>query len=79
LLLRATQVIGDEHLDKVLEIRINKALPAVGEDSSWMCQCGAGETRSGRIIKPAGELGRFSVDVVEMSNIVGPSHAHQNS
>jgi len=32
--------------------------------------------RFGRVIKPAGALGRFSVDVVEMSDVVGPAHAH---
>ena len=32
----------------------------------------------GRVVKPGGAAGRFSVDVVRMNNVKGPHHAHPN-
>jgi hypothetical protein len=43
-----------------------------------LCQHQAGGIRYGRAFKPDDELHRFSVDVVDMENIVGPHHAHPN-
>ena len=47
-----------------------------GVAEGWMCEREAGGIRYGRVFKPADDLHGFSVDVVEMSNVVGPHHAH---
>ena len=47
-----------------------------GVDEGWLCQHEAGGIRYGRVFKPDDELNRFSVDVVEMNDVVGPHHAH---
>ena len=47
-----------------------------GVDEGWLCQHEAGGIRFGRVFKPDDELHRFSVDVVDMNNVVGPHHAH---
>ena len=43
-----------------------------------MCAHEAGGIRYGRIFKPDAELHGFSVDVVDMDDVVGPHHAHPN-
>jgi hypothetical protein len=43
-----------------------------------MCAREAGGIRFGRVIKPGAATNGFSVDVVEMSSIVGPHHSHPN-
>lgn len=47
-----------------------------GVAEGWMCEREGGGIRYGRVLKPADELQRFSVDVVDMQDIVGPHHAH---
>jgi uncharacterized protein DUF4863 len=87
----AADEIGMEPLDKSLEAKLNRKLPpdsAAFQEiftacreaikSGWMCQRTVGEIRYGRVIKPSGPLGRFSVDVVETTDVVGPAHAHPN-
>lgn len=49
-----------------------------GVAEGWLCDREAGGIRYGRVFKPADDLQRFSVDVVEMENIVGPEHRHPN-
>ena len=49
-----------------------------GVEEGWLCQHEAGGIRFGRAFKPDDELHRFSVDVVDMDNVVGPHHAHPN-
>lgn len=44
----------------------------------WLCNREAGGIKFGRIIKPGLDTSGFSVDVVEMENIVGPHHRHPN-
>ena len=43
-----------------------------------MCDREHGGIRFGRVIKPTDVTHGFSVDVVEMDNIVGPHHGHPN-
>lgn len=89
LLAPAAAVIGNQPLDRALEARLNRELPANGEEfqaivaackeaitAGWMCNRSAGGIRFGRVIKPQRQLDRFSVDVVEMESIAGPLHAH---
>ncbi len=46
--------------------------------AGWMCKHEGGGIRYGRVIRPTPELHGFSVDVVDMDNIVGPHHLHPN-
>jgi hypothetical protein len=91
ILLSVARAVGDHPIDPALELKLNRELPADGEEfqrifqacreaiaAGWMCQRSAAGIRFGRVIKPAGMLGRFSVDVVEMSDVVGPLRAHPN-
>ena len=41
-----------------------------------MCQCEAGGIRYGRVLAAEDDLQRFSVDVVDMNDVVGPHHRH---
>jgi len=47
-----------------------------GLAEGWLCQHEAGGIRYGRVFKPAPELHGFSVDVVDMDEVVGPHHLH---
>ena len=47
-----------------------------GVEEGWLCQREAGGIRFGRVFKPAEDLQGFSIDVVDMQNVVGPHHAH---
>jgi hypothetical protein len=42
----------------------------------WMCNREAGGIRYGRVAKPDDALDRFSIDVVDMSDVAGPHHTH---
>lgn len=48
----------------------------VGVEEGWLCNREGGGLRYGRIFKPAPELHGFSVDVVDMKDLVGPHHVH---
>jgi len=47
-----------------------------GVAEGWLCDREGGGLRYGRIFKPADDLHGFSVDVVDMTDIAGPHHAH---
>ncbi len=47
-----------------------------GIAAGWMCKHEGGGIRYGRVIKALPETHGFSVDVVDMDNIVGPHHVH---
>lgn len=47
-----------------------------GAAEGWLCDREGGGLRYGRIFKPADDLHGFSVDVVDMTNVAGPHHAH---
>jgi hypothetical protein len=47
-----------------------------GVEEGWLCEREGGGIRYGRVLKPSDELQRFSVDVVDIKNIVGPHHVH---
>jgi hypothetical protein len=42
----------------------------------WMCEREGGGIRYGRVLKAADDLHRYSVDVVDMKDVVGPHHVH---
>lgn len=47
-----------------------------GIAEGWLCAREAGGIRYGRVFKPTAELQDFSVDVVDMTDVVGPHHSH---
>lgn len=47
-----------------------------GVAEGWLCQREGGGIRYGRIFKAADDLAGCSVDVVDMTDIVGPHHRH---
>lgn len=49
-----------------------------GIAEGWLCRHEAGGIRYGRVFKPSDELHDFSVDVVDMNDVVGPHHSHPN-
>lgn len=49
-----------------------------GVAEGWLCDREAAGVRYGRVFKPADDLAGFSVDVVEMADLVGPHHEHPN-
>ena len=48
----------------------------LGIREGWLCDREHGGIKFGRIIKPGPDTHGYSVDVVEMENIVGPYHGH---
>ena len=85
------QSLSGEPLDAQLERILQKAFPAdeeVFEELAALCEQGVregwlanrehGGIKFGRVIKPGPETAGFSVDVVEMDDIVGPHHRHPN-
>ena len=52
------------------------ALCVEGEAEGWACGREAGGIAFGRVIRPGGAAGRFSVDAVRMAGTVGPHHSH---
>ena len=44
--------------------------------AGWMCAHGDEGRRFGRVIKPAPDTHDLSVDVVQLTDIVGPHHSH---
>jgi hypothetical protein len=84
-----TRSVVDGILDTKLEEWLNAALPPAsaiyrgmfdackaGAGARLICNRKAGGIKFGRIIKPSDARHGFSVDVVEMEDIVGPHHAH---
>jgi hypothetical protein len=47
-----------------------------GIEEGWVCEREAGGIRYGRVFKPDAGLHGFSVDVVDMDEVVGPHHSH---
>ncbi|WP_339710021.1 DUF4863 family protein [uncultured Sphingosinicella sp.] len=55
-----------------------EALCHRGCAEGWLCAREAGGIRFGRPVKPGEPTHGFSVDVVEMDDVVGPHHSHPN-
>lgn len=91
LISEVTAKIAHKPLDADLQQYLNDEVPADGElfkfiesachqavAEGWMCEREHAGIRFGRVIAPGPETHGFSVDVVQMENIVGPHHAHPN-
>jgi len=81
--------IDEKSLDTDLQNELNQEFPVGGDvlssikqachnaiTAGWMCKYEDNGIKYGRVIKPAPETGRFSVDVVQMQDIAGPHHRH---
>jgi hypothetical protein len=81
--------IGNRPLDASLASFLNSEFPAggkvfgslkslceKGEAEGWLMAREAGGIIFGRAVKPGGEAGDFSVDVVRMKDVKGPHHVH---
>lgn len=90
-LARLTARIGGRALDSALQDWLNaecggasdvyaelRACCEAGVAAGWLCQREAGGIRYGRVFPANEALQGFSVDVVEMRDVVGPHHAHPN-
>ena len=88
---RVTGHVAGRPLDAALAHDLNDSLPGDGADvaaiaracreairDGWMCNREAGGIRYGRVVKPGQATHGYSVDVVEMSDVVGPHHRHPN-
>lgn len=88
---KVTREIAGRPVDASLADFLNERFPAGGAEfqaiaqacsdavaAGWMCEREHGGIRYGRVIKPCDALHGFSVDVVEMADVVGPQHAHPN-
>ena len=78
-------------MDAALERELNESFPVSGEycqsilaacrqgdSDGWICEQETGGIRYGRVIKPGASTNSFSVDVVQMREIIGPHHVHPN-
>jgi len=53
-----------------------EAMCRAGCNEGWLCAREQGGIRFGRPVKPGAETHGYSVDVVEMDEVVGPHHTH---
>ena len=63
----------DGPLFKAIEAACHQAVA-----DGWMCEREHGGIRYGRVIEAGNDLAGFSVDVVHMTDVVGPHHRHPN-
>ncbi|MEY2633963.1 MAG: hypothetical protein RIR00_2617 [Pseudomonadota bacterium] len=91
LIAQVTGRIAGLPVDAALGELLNREFPAdgpvyaaivagcrAGVAAGWMCKMEHGGIRFGRVAKPGPELHGFSIDVVEMQDVVGPHHRHPN-
>ena len=84
-----TRRIAGRALGAALEIELNRRFPAssatveaiasacrAGIDEGWLCTQGGGKRRFGRVFEPDDALAGFSVDVVDITDLVGNHHMH---
>jgi len=68
--------LNAEHGPGSATFRDLQAACEAGVAEGWLCDRAGGGIRYGRIFKPDAALHGFSVDVVDMSDVVGPHHVH---
>lgn len=91
LIAKVTATIAGKPVDASLAAFLNERFPPGGAEfddiaaackqavaDGWMCEREHGGIKYGRVIKPTDAIHGFSVDVVEMGDVVGPQHAHPN-
>jgi len=83
------ETIATARIDTDLETTLNTAFPASSDTfrtiesachdaitAGWMCTQGGEGRRFGRVVEPSAETGDLSIDVVDLTDIVGPHHRH---
>ena len=70
--------LNAEHGAESESYRQLKQACLTGVAEGWLCEREGGCIRYGRVFRPADDLHGFSVDVVDMTSIAGPHHAHPN-
>lgn len=91
LIAQVTRRIQGLPVDASLEALLEREFPAGGEffrrvraacaqavAAGWMCKEGEGARRFGRIVQPGAATHDFSIDVVDITEMVGPHHRHPN-
>ncbi len=86
---KVTGPIAGAALDAKLERRLNAEFPPEGEicrallavchdgiAAGWLCTQGGGKRKFGRVFEPSPDLAGFSVDVVDIDDLVGNYHRH---
>lgn len=86
-----TEQVAGKTLDQNLQKHLGELYPAGGESfeslaalcregisDGWLCNREHDGIKFGRIMKAGPATHGFSVDVVEMNDIVGPHHRHPN-
>jgi hypothetical protein len=68
--------LNAEHGAGSASFRAIQQVCEAGVAEGWLCDREGGGLRYGRIFKPGPALQGFSVDVVDMRNVVGPHHVH---
>jgi hypothetical protein len=84
-----TATISQSKIDANLEAKLNSAFPPSGETfrsiestcheairAGWMCSQGGDGRRFGRVLEPSIATNDLSIDVVDLTDIVGPHHRH---
>jgi hypothetical protein len=82
-------LISDRAIDAALAEELNRSFPPGNETfdtiekacheaiaAGWMCAQGSEGRRFGRVIEPGPETGGLSVDVVNLTDLVGSHHSH---
>ncbi len=83
------EFIAGKPIDRTLADALNLRFPGDGDEmravetachaaikAGWMCSQGDGGRRFGRVIAPTPATHDLSVDVVDLTEIVGPLHRH---
>ncbi len=86
-----TAAVAEKPLDEALDPTLTSQFPPHGPvfaelealcrqgcAEGWLCAREAGGIKFGRAIRPSPQTCGFSVDVVDMNEIVGPHHSHPN-
>ncbi len=81
--------ISGKAIDAGLEQELNRTFPPQSKTfkaiegachqaiaAGWMCAQGGEGRRFGRVVEAAPEFGDLSIDVVDLSDVVGPHHRH---
>ena len=84
-----TTTISQSEIDGDLEAKLTSTFPPSSDTfrkiehtcheairAGWMCRQGGEGRRFGRVLEPSDETDNLSVDVVDLTDIVGPHHRH---
>ena len=86
-----TEAVAGKPLEPALADELDRRFPPAGMQfraieaachqaiaAGWMCAQGGAGRRFGRVIEPSPQTSNLSVDVVDLTDIVGPHHRHPN-